>query len=96
MDSPTPTPQPRPCPHDCRKCSMQQQIFCTAQMTYNAFEQMNKMQEQMQAMQNHVADLNKKVDAIQSSEAELAIPMSEETPASSTPSTSSVAVPPEP
>ena len=71
---------PRPCPHDCRQCSIQQQVYCTAQMTYNAFEQMNKMQEQLDSMAHHLADLGKKVDAIQSSEAELAIPMSEAIP----------------
>ena len=59
----------RPCPHDCRKCAMQQQIFCTAQMTFNSYEQMNAMKGQLE-------ELSKKVEAIQSSEAELSIPMS--------------------
>ena len=94
MDSPTPTPQPRPCPHDCRKCTMQQQIYCTAQMTFNAFEQMNKMQEQMQAMEGKLTELDQKVNAIQSSEAELAIPMSDEPSPTPAPAPS-VEIPPQ-
>lgn len=54
-------------------------------MTFNAFEQISKMQEQLQMMGNHIAELDKKVDAIQSSEAELAIPMSEEASPTLTP-----------
>ncbi|MBR1377974.1 MAG: hypothetical protein IJ557_02465 [Bacteroidaceae bacterium] len=67
--------QAKPCPHDCRKCMIQQQIYCTTQMTYNASEQISRLQEKIVEMEKHFAALSKVINSIQMVEANLASPM---------------------
>ena len=88
QDKPQPTPQPapqqgrtdnalkaRPCPKDCRKCSMAQQICCSSMMSFQMFGVMNSMIQRLDAQAQKLADFEKRLKAIQSSEAELASPL---------------------
>ena len=74
------TTTPRPCPKDCRRCGMQQQIFCAAQLGYMQYEQNNILRESFNALEEKLNTLAKKIEAIQCSEAELAIPLSNSEP----------------
>lgn len=60
--------QQRVCPKDCRKCNMAQQIFCATSLTFNSYEVMSKLWERM-------GDIERKIDAIQSSESEFLSPV---------------------
>lgn len=63
--------QQRVCPKDCRKCNMAQQIFCATSLTFNSYEVMSKLWERM-------GDIERKIDAIQSSESEFLSPVTHE------------------
>ena len=65
----------RPCPKDCRKCSMAQQICCSSMMSFQMFGVMNAMIQRLDAQAQKIADFEKRLKAIQSSEAELASPL---------------------
>ena len=71
------TPTARPCPKDCRQCNMQQHIFCAAQMAFISFERLNAMQERLSNLDAQIGDITEMVKAIQSTEAELSIPLSD-------------------
>lgn len=51
-------PTPRICPKDCRKCPMQQQMFCSAQLSFNAFEVMNGIIMRLDEIESSVRCLN--------------------------------------
>lgn len=63
--------QQRVCPKDCRRCNMAQQIFCATSLTFNSYEVMSKLWERM-------GDIERKIDAIQSSESEFLSPVTHE------------------
>ena len=65
----------RPCPKDCRKCPMAQQICCSSMMSFQMFGVMNAMIQRLDAQAQKIADFEKRLKAIQSSEAELASPL---------------------
>ena len=65
----------RPCPKDCRKCSMAQQICCSSMMSFQMFGVMNNVIQRLDAQAQKLADFEKRLKAIQSSEAELASPL---------------------
>lgn len=68
-------PQGRPCPKDCRKCPMAQQICCASMLSFRAFDVMNVVIQRLDAQQQTIAELSERLNAIQSSEAELASPV---------------------
>ncbi|MBR1500069.1 MAG: hypothetical protein IJ615_10670 [Bacteroidaceae bacterium] len=68
-------PQGRPCPKDCRKCPMAQQICCASMLSFRAFDVMNVVIQRLDAQQHTIAELSERLNAIQSSEAELASPV---------------------
>lgn len=66
--------QSRPCPKDCRKCSIQQQVCCASMLSFQAFEVMNSIIQRIDRQQHTIDVLTERINAIQSSEAELAAP----------------------
>ncbi len=66
--------QSRPCPQDCSKCGLQQHAFCAARMSFQMFEVMNGVINRLDRQSQHIRDLEKRLSAIQSTEAELAAP----------------------
>ena len=44
----------RSCPKDCRMCNMQQQMFCSAQMSFNMFEVMSNVITKLDELANTV------------------------------------------
>lgn len=67
-------PQARPCPKDCRKCSWTQQICCSAMMSFQMFEVMNSVITRIDLQSQRIYELEQRLTAIQSAEAELAAP----------------------
>ena len=67
-------PQGRPCPKDCRRCPMPQQICCAAMLSFQAFDVMNGIIQRLNAQAQCLADFEAKLEAIQSSEADLSAP----------------------
>ena len=65
----------RPCPKDCRKCSMQQQICCSSLLSFQSFEVMNNIIQRLDAQSQRIEELEERLKAIQSSEAELSSPV---------------------
>ena len=70
-----PTPQARPCPKDCRRCSWQQQICCASMLSFQSFEVMNGIIQRLDIQSQRITELEAKLAAIQSSEAELSSPL---------------------
>ncbi len=66
--------QARPCPKDCTKCGFQQHAFCAARMSFQMFEVMNGMIQRLDILSQRIADLEQRIVAIQSSEAEFISP----------------------
>ena len=67
--------QSRPCPKDCRKCSMQQQVCCASMLSFQAFEVMSSIIRRIDRQQHAIDVLTERINAIQSSEAELSSPV---------------------
>ena len=67
-------PQPRPCPQDCTKCSLQQQVFCSASMMFRSFDVMNAVIQRLDRQQQTIDTLSERIAAMQSAEAELVAP----------------------
>ena len=67
--------QARPCPKDCTKCGYQQHAFCAARMSFQMFEVMNTVIQRLDAQSQHIADLERRIAALQSSEAEFSSPL---------------------
>lgn len=72
---PAASQQGRPCPKDCRKCSMQQQICCASLLSFQMFEVMNGVIQRIDLQSQRIAELETRIAAIQSSEAELSSPL---------------------
>ena len=73
--SPSGAQQPRPCPQDCSKCGLQQHAFCAARMSFLMFEVMNGVINRLDRQSQHISDLEKRLTAIQNTEAELSSPV---------------------
>ena len=67
--------QARPCPKDCRRCTMQQQICCSSMLSFQSFEVMNGIIQRLDIQSQRITELEAKIAAIQSSEAELSSPL---------------------
>lgn len=66
--------QARPCPKDCTKCGYQQHAFCAARMSFQMFEVMNAVIQRLDIQSQRIADMEARIAAIQSSEAEFSSP----------------------
>lgn len=66
--------QGRPCPKDCSKCGFHQHAFCAAKMSFDAFTVMSQMLQRLDMLTQRITDLETRIAAIQSAEAELAAP----------------------
>ena len=66
---------PRPCPKDCRRCSMAQQICCASMLSFQMYDVMNIVIQRLDTQQQAIAELSDRLNAIQSSEAELSAPL---------------------
>lgn len=67
--------QARPCPKDCTKCGYQQHAYCAARMSFQMFEVMNGVIQRLDAQSQHIAELEQRIAALQSSEAEFSSPL---------------------
>ena len=67
--------QARPCPKDCTKCGYQQHAYCAARMSFQMFEVMNSVIQRLDAQSEHIAALEQRIAAMQSSEAEFSSPL---------------------
>lgn len=67
--------QARPCPKDCSKCGYQQHAYCAARMAFQMFEVMNGIIQRLDIQSQRLADLEQRVAAIQSSDAEFSSPL---------------------
>ena len=70
-----PQRQARPCPKDCTKCGYQQHAFCAARMSFQMFEVMNGIIQRLDIQSQRLADLEQRIQALQSSEAEFSSPL---------------------
>ena len=43
---------PRACPKDCRRCNMAQQLYCVTSLTFNSYEVMSNMLEQLKHIEH--------------------------------------------
>ena len=66
--------QARPCPKDCSKCTMAHQIYCTAKMTFDSFNVFSQIIQRLDIQSQRIADLEQRIAAIQSAEAEFSSP----------------------
>lgn len=66
--------QARPCPRDCTKCGYQQHAFCAARMSFQMFEVMNGVIRRLDSQSQQIKALERRIEAIQSSEAEFSSP----------------------
>lgn len=66
--------QARPCPKDCTKCGYQQHAFCAARMSFQMFEVMNSIIQRLDIQSQRIADLEQRITALLSSEAEFISP----------------------
>lgn len=66
--------QGRPCPKDCRKCPMAQQICCASMLSFQMYDVMDAVIRRLDAQAVRMDELSKRLEAIQSSEAELSSP----------------------
>ena len=55
------TQQPRPCPQDCRKCGMNQQLYCSTQMLFNLSRAIQETRQQLSEVELAVADLKDQI-----------------------------------
>lgn len=51
-------PKPRLCPKDCRQCGMAQQMYCSAQLSFTAYEVMGKILERIEKVENTIKSLD--------------------------------------
>ena len=66
--------QGRPCPRDCRKCPMAQQICCASMLSFQMYDVMSVVIRRLDMQAERIDELSKRLEAIQSSEAELSSP----------------------
>ena len=66
--------QGRPCPKDCRKCPMAQQICCASMLSFQMYDVMDAVIRRIDAQAVRMDELSKRLEAMQSSEAELSSP----------------------
>lgn len=66
--------QARPCPKDCSRCGYQQHAYCAARMSFQMFEVMNAVIQRLDAQSQRLADIERRIAAIESSEAEFSSP----------------------
>jgi len=56
----------RACPKDCRKCSWQQQVFCSAQLSFNAFGLVNGVYSHLVQIEEGLKSLSAILDKFNS------------------------------
>ena len=66
--------QGRPCPRDCRKCPMAQQICCASMLSFQMYDVMSVVIRRLDMQAERIDELSKRLEAIQSPEAELSSP----------------------
>ena len=71
-----PQQQPRPCPQDCRKCGMNQQLYCTTQMLFNMSRAQQETNKRLSLLELAVDDIKEQLQP-KKEEQELSIPFAE-------------------
>ena len=66
------------CSGQCAMCQFQQRVYCAAYLARNNYAMMGAMLEKLDSMQNEMADMKTRINAIQSSESELIKPFDTE------------------
>ena len=59
------------CSGNCKQCSLFQRQYCASQLALTNMRMMERMIQQIQMMQMHLDDIDRKVEALQNNEAEL-------------------------
>ena len=71
-----PQPQARPCPQDCRRCGMNQQIYCSTQMLFNLSRAQQETNKRLSLLELGMDDIKEQLQPKQE-EAQLSIPFAE-------------------
>jgi hypothetical protein len=69
-------PQPRPCPQDCRKCGMNQQLYCTTQMLFNMSRTQQETNKRLSLLELAMDDVKDQLQPKQE-DGQLSIPFAE-------------------
>jgi hypothetical protein len=62
------------CSGNCKQCSLFQRQYCASQLALTNMRMMERMVQQLQKMQMHLDDIDRKVEAMQNNEASLIEP----------------------
>lgn len=63
------------CSGNCKQCTLFQRQYCASQLALTNMRMMEKMMQQLQMMQMHMDDIDRKVEALQNNEAVLINPI---------------------
>lgn len=69
--------QQRPCPQDCLKCSLPQQIFCSARMLFDLSRAVQEQQRQQAELARTVAGIREQLQQ-GAAEGQLSLPFTEQ------------------
>lgn len=59
-------PQARPCPKDCKRCGLQQQVYCAAQMSFYLVEKVSALQIQIEEQNKNMMIINEQLNSMKS------------------------------
>lgn len=62
------------CSGNCKQCNLFQRQYCASQLALTNMRMQERMMQQLQKMQMHLDDIDRKVEAMQNSEASLIEP----------------------
>lgn len=63
------------CSGNCKQCTLFQRQYCASQLALTNMRMLERMTQQMQSMQMHLDDIDRKVEALQNSESSLIDPI---------------------
>lgn len=69
--------QTQHCSGNCKQCTLFQRQYCASQLALTNMRMLERMVQQMQMMQLHLDDIDKKVEALQNSESSLIDPIAQ-------------------
>jgi hypothetical protein len=69
-------PQARPCPQDCRKCGMNQQLYCTTQMLFNMSRAQQETGKRLSLLELSIDDIKEQLQP-KKEDTQLSIPFAE-------------------
>lgn len=69
--------QEQHCSGNCKQCTLFQRQYCASQLALTNMRMLERMTQQMQMMQMHLDDIDKKVEAQQNGESSLIDPIAQ-------------------